>query len=250
MNTDLRKLGFKNEDGTWIAELWDPDTSDTKQPNYYITASIYNDDITLKFKNGGYSYNSNEKDERLEAMQKKIERNGHNGKIRTTYNRSKDQKTDEEKEYTGNMSGYFYHLIHKKYASSLKKNGLVPRKMENIYMYIDNLIEEGMNIKIPRHLEAVYVGKTIKDAETGRNSEIGDNDIICRFKKEVVKNYIYDDAESYNGDESYVILIHVPPELIEVSTNRTNGKWIPLENWDVENVAKLSKHRNGWYKGR
>ena len=155
------------------------------------------------------------------------------------------------KEYNEKLTGYFYHLIPKKYGKILKKEGLTPSKMSNMYMYIQDAIEmDGVKLKTPRHLEGFFVGKTVRDAEVGRNLSIDINDIICRFKKEAVKNYIYCDAESYNGDESYVILICVPPELIEVRTNRTNGKWIPLNNWDVENVTKSSKHGNKWYKGR
>ena len=68
--TNLTKFGFQNIDGKWIAECWDPDTKKGK-PDYYIIATL-NDGLTLKFKNGKYSYDPEEKEERLRDMKKKI----------------------------------------------------------------------------------------------------------------------------------------------------------------------------------
>ena len=150
------------------------------------------------------------------------------------------------KEYKGNLKGHFYHLIQKKYAKTLKNEGLTPLSMKNIYDYIYVSMEmDKIKFKVPKHLEGFYVGKTIRDAEVGRGASVDVNDIICRFKRELVKNYIYLDAESYK-DKSYVVLIPIPPKFIEVKTNRTNNEWIPLTEWEVEPVVKLSSHRNSW----
>ena len=144
------------------------------------------------------------------------------------------------KEYSDNFNGYFYHLISKKYLKSLKEKGLVPSKMLNLYMYIQDAIEmDGAKIKIPKYLEGLFVGKTIRDAEIGRNADIETNDIICRFKRKYAKNYIYEDIEAISGDDSYLILISILPEMIEVMTNHTDKKWIPLTEWKVEKPIKI-----------
>jgi hypothetical protein len=153
--------------------------------------------------------------------------------------------------YNGKTTGYFYHLIDNRYTKILKEKGLQPRKMYNIYEYIKfALTIEKIKMEIPKHLEAFFVGDTIKDAEIGRNTDINKNDIICRFKRNIVKGYIYNDGES-REDKSYLILIQVPPSQIEVKTNIKNN-WIPLKDLDdIEDRFTLyrKKHQKINIKG-
>ena len=183
----------------------------------------------------------------IKQLNRQLENLNYSGNVKFSGERSLNDFI--YKEYKGNLKGHFYHLIQKRYGKILKNEGLTPLRMNNIYNYIFFAMEmDKVKLKIPKHLEGFYVGNTIRDSEVGRGVSADANDIICRFKKELVKNYIYLDAESYKGDKSYVVLIPIKPEFIEVKTNRTNNEWIPLTNWEIEPVVKLSSGKHTWHR--